>query len=52
MNEETMSKAKLCLESERVDELPIILEFSKQRGVADAIDQSVSQGHGHRAGLS
>ena len=47
-----MSKAKLCIESERVDELPIILEFSKQMGVADAIDQVVGQVHGNRTGLS
>jgi transposase len=52
MNEETMAKAKLGVESERVDELPIILEFSKQMGVADAIDQSVGTGHGNRTGLS
>jgi transposase len=52
MNEETMSKAKLHVESERVDELPIILEFSKQMGVADAIDQIVGKGHGNRGGLS
>ena len=47
-----MSKAKLRIESERVDELPIILEFSKQMGVADAIDQIVGQVHGNRTGLS
>lgn len=47
-----MSKAKLRIESERVDELPIILEFSKQMGVADAIDQIVNQVHGNRTGLS
>jgi transposase len=47
-----MAKAKLRVESERVDELPIILEFSKQMGVADAIDQIVGRGHGNRTGLS
>jgi len=52
MNEETRAKATLRIKSERVDELPIILEFSKQMGVADAIDQIVTEGHGNRAGLS
>ncbi len=47
-----MAKAKLRIESERVDELPIILEFSKQMRVADAIDQIVGKGHGNRTGLS
>jgi transposase len=47
-----MAKARLRIESERVDELPIILEFSKQMGVADAIDQIVGKGHGNRTGLS
>ncbi len=47
-----MSKAKLRIKSERVDELPIILEFSKQMGVAEAIDQIVGEVHGNRKGLS
>jgi transposase len=47
-----MAKAQLRIESERVGELPIILEFSKQRGVAEAIDQVVTEVHGNRTGLS
>lgn len=47
-----MAKAKLRIKSERVDELPIILEFSKQMGVAEAIDQIVGKAHGNRTGLS
>jgi transposase len=47
-----MAKAQLRIESERVDELPIILEFSKRMGVAEAIDQVVTEVHGNRKGLS
>ncbi len=47
-----MAKAKLRIEAERGDELPIILEFSQQMGVADVIDQIVGPSHGNRKGLS
>jgi transposase len=47
-----MAEAQLRIESERVDELPIILEFSKRIGVAEAIDQVVTGVHGNRKGLS
>jgi hypothetical protein len=35
-----------------VEELLILLEFAKQRGVAEAIAQSVGPAHGNRQGLS
>ncbi len=47
-----MPTRTLDLASERVDELPILLEFAKQMGVAEAIDQSVGPAHGNRQGLS
>ena len=47
-----MPARTLEIASERVDELPILLEFAKQMGVAEAIDQSVGPAHGNRQGLS
>ncbi len=47
-----MTPSKLRIEAERVDDLPIILEFTKQMGVPDAIDQVVTDVHGNRTGLS
>jgi transposase len=47
-----MPSTPLTIDSERVDELPILLEFAKQLGVAEAIDQSVGPAHGNRQGLS
>lgn len=47
-----MAPAKLHIESERVDDLPIILEFTKQMGVPEAIDQVLTDVHGNRTGLS
>jgi transposase len=47
-----MPKAKLRIESERVDDLPIVLEFAKQMGIPEAIDQVLTKVHGNRTGLS
>ena len=47
-----MSKTRLRITSERVDDLPIILEFAKQMGIPNAIDQVVTTVHGNRTGLS
>lgn len=47
-----MTTSKLRIEAERVDDLPILLAFTKQMGVPDAIDQVVSTVHGNRTGLS
>ncbi len=47
-----MATSKLRIEAERVDDLPILLAFTKQMGVPDAIDQVVTDVHGNRHGLS
>jgi len=47
-----MTTSKLYVKAERVDNLPILLAFTKQMGVPDAIDQVVTDVHGNRTGLS
>jgi hypothetical protein len=47
-----MPSTTLDIASERVEELPILLEFAKQMGVAEAIDQRIGPAHGNRQGLS
>lgn len=47
-----MATSNLRIESERVDDLPIVLAFAKQMGVPDAIDQVLTEVHGNRTGLS
>lgn len=47
-----MPKTTLSIDSQRVDDLPIILEYCKQLGVAEAIDEVFGTAHGNRTGLS
>ncbi|MFH1919046.1 MAG: IS1634 family transposase [Planctomycetota bacterium] len=40
------------IRAERVDDLPILLAYAKEMGVAEAIDRAIPKVHGNRTGLS
>ena len=46
------TRRNLRIESERVDELPVIMKFAEQMGIPHAIDSALPQAHGNRSGLS
>jgi hypothetical protein len=39
-------------ETERIDDIPLVVEWLKQIGIAKIIDQSLSKPHGNHQGLS
>jgi transposase len=41
----------LRIESERVDELPVVMKFAEQMGIPQAIDSAIDKVHGNRNGL-
>ena len=40
------------IKSDRIDDLPILLAFAKEMGIAEAIDRAIPKVHGNREGLS
>lgn len=40
------------IKSDRIDDLPILLAFAKQMGIAEAVDRAIPKVHGNREGLS
>lgn len=40
------------IQSDRIDDLPILLAFGKEMGIAEVVDSVLSQVHGNRTGLS
>jgi len=47
-----MSSDGMEVSSERVDDLPVIVEWLKQMEIAKGIDQKLSQPHGSHQGMS
>lgn len=47
-----MSSNQIDIRSERVDDIPVIVEWLKQMEIAKWIDQKLSQPHGNHQGLS
>jgi len=47
-----MTSTPVEISSERIDDLPVIVEWLKQMGVSKLIDQNLSQPHGNHQGLS
>ncbi|MBA3789601.1 IS1634 family transposase [Patescibacteria group bacterium] len=47
-----MTSERVEISSERVDDIPVIVEWLKQMEIAKWIDQKLSQPHGNRKGLS
>lgn len=40
------------IQSDRIDDLPILLAFAKEMGIAEAVDCAIPKVHGNREGLS
>jgi len=47
-----MTQLAVQISSERIDDIPLVLEWLKQIGIAKIIDQSLSEPHGNHQGLS
>jgi len=47
-----MSSTPVEISSERIDDIPVIVEWLKQMEVSKIIDQSLSKPHGNHQGLS
>jgi hypothetical protein len=47
-----MTNAPAEISSERIDDIPVIVEWLKQMGIAQVIDQNLSKPHGNHQGLS
>lgn len=49
---EGMTSERVEISSERVDDIPVIVEWLKQMEIAKWIDQKLSQPHGNHQGMS
>jgi hypothetical protein len=47
-----MTNAQVEISSERIDDIPLIVEWLKQMGIAKVIDQSINKPHGNHQGMS
>ena len=47
-----MNEGKVTISSERIDDIPLILEWLKQMQVAKYIDQKLEKPHGNYQGMS